>query len=73
MKYSIVAMVIGILFIILGVFFPVNLDCGGFGGGSVACSANIEPAFTLNILSVLILGWGLVMLIVGSLVLFNKI
>jgi len=67
-------MVIVILFIILGIFFPPSLDCGGvFGAGSVACSMNIEPAFTLNLLSVLFLAWGLGLLILGALTFFNKI
>ncbi|HXQ91914.1 MAG TPA: hypothetical protein VN739_02835 [Nitrososphaerales archaeon] len=74
MNYAIVAAVMGAIFIFVGIFFPVNLDCPLFvGGGSTACSIIVEQAFTLTLLSALLLAWGAVMLILGILALYNKI
>jgi hypothetical protein len=75
MRYSILAVVIGILFIVLGVFFPINLNCEFLaGGGNQSCGPMIiEQPFTLTLESVLVLIWGSAMLILGVLVLYDKI
>ena len=75
LRYSILAVVVGVLFIVLGLLFPVDLNCEFLpGGGNQSCPpVTIGPAFTLTFESVLILLWGSVLLAVGILARYDKI